>query len=543
MSFIESKGVQITTLSPVQLGSGDDFYPTNYVITDDGWLHHFDELALSYALKGNLSKLSNALESQRGDDMILSIQRLIREHSNDLSKLAFYSLPVSRGFLNFYKSRIGQVAQRETGNKRVVNRLQISRTFIHPHKHVPVIPGSALKGAIRTAIVNELAQHELTELKRLASDRQGSKKVQEKVLRYNRVNEDPMKFFKVSDAEYQHGYLPTEIMFSVSRKRKPKANYEPAEGVSTYMEVISPYRFQAFTSDLRFVEASDQIQTQHIPHTFAEVAKVCNAYYLPKLKFELKQLSQEANYLDSDYVKAVNDLLASEWETMLKANKIFVLRLGKFSGAQDKTLDGLKRIKILTPKDQPNEERSETTEVRLAAEIDSKQKYGLLPFGWVLVQQQGVHLPKTAELLDQLAVKRGSKVLQEQAVQLKHEKHDAQQQLEEQRAQQAQAEQAKLEKQQQEQAAKEALEAKKAQMTEEQQLIFELKLKAEQDKTSKGAGSALYNELRELIIVAQAWSAEDKATLREKAKAIFKQLGVDPKANKPKELLKMVPAL
>ncbi len=540
MSFIESKAVQITTLSPVQLGSGEDFYPTNYVITDEGWLHHFDELALSYALKGNLSKLSNALESQRGDDMILSIQRLIREYSKDLSKLAFYSLPVSQGFLGFYKSRIGQVAQRETGNKRVVNRLQISRTFIHPHKHVPVIPGSALKGAIRTAIVNEHAQSELAELKRLASDRQGSKKVQEKVLGYSRVNEDPMKFFKVSDAEYQNSYLPTEIMFSVSRKRKPKANYEPAEGVSTYMEVISPYRFQAFTSDLRFVEAMDHQQNSPIPSSFAEVAKVCNAYYLPKLKLELEQLSQQADYLDSNYVAAINHLIESEWETMLKANKIFVLRLGKFSGAQDKTLDGLKRIKILTPKDQPNEERSETTEVRLAAEIDVKQKHGLLPFGWVLVQQQGVHLPKTAELLDQLAVKRSSNVLLEQALQLKQEKHDAQQKLEEQRAQQAQAEQAKLERQQHEQA---ALEAKKAQMTEEQKLIFELKLKAEQDKTSKGAGSALYNELRELIIIAQAWSAEDKAALREEAKAIFKQLGVDPKANKPKELLKMVPVL
>ncbi|WP_180187078.1 type III-A CRISPR-associated RAMP protein Csm5 [Acinetobacter sp. YH01012] len=542
MNFIESKAVQITTLSPVQLGSGDDFYPTNYVITDDGWLHHFDELALSYALKGNLSKLSNALESQRGDDMILSIQRLIREYSKDLSKLAFYSLPVSQGFLTFYKSRIGQIAQRETGNKRVVNRLQISRTFIHPHKHVPVIPGSALKGAIRTAIVNDLAQHELVELKRLASDRQGSKKVQEKVLSYSRVNEDPMKFFKVSDAEYQHSYLPTEIMFSVSRKRKPKANYEPAEGVSTYMEVISPYRFQAFTSDLRFVEAFDHNHNTAIPTSFAEVAKVCNAYYLPKLKFELEQLSHEANYLDSDYVKAVNDLLASEWETMVKANKIFVLRLGKFSGAQDKTLDDLRSIAIKVGK-RDYENKPETHEVRLAAEIDVKQKHGLLPFGWVLVQQQGVHLPKTAELLDQLAVKRGSKVLQEQAVQLKHEKHDAQQQLEEQRAQQAQAEQAKLERQQQDQAEQAALEAKKAQMTEEQKLIFELTLKAEQDKTSKGAGSALYNELRELIIVAQAWSAEDKAALREEAKAIFKQLGVDPKANKPKELLKMVPAL
>lgn len=109
------------------------------------------------------------------------------------------------------------------------------------------------------------------------------------------------------------------------------------------------------------------------------------------------------------------------------------------------------------------------------------------------------------ELLDQLAVKRGSKFYRNRHCSCSKKKHDAQQQLEEQRAQQAQAEQAKLERQQREQAAKEALEAKKAQMTEEQQLIFELKLKAEKrDKTSKGAGSALYNELRELIIV--AWS-------------------------------------
>src|SRR5690606_27194884 len=135
----------------------------------------------------------------------------------------------------------------------------------------------------------------------------------------------------------QHSYLPTEIMFSVSRKRKPKANYEPAEGVSTYMEVISPYRFQAFTSDLRFVEAFDHKQNTAIPTSFAEVAKVCNAYYLPKLKLELEQLSQQADYLDSNYVAAINHLIESEWETMLKANKIFVLRLGKFSGAQDKT--------------------------------------------------------------------------------------------------------------------------------------------------------------------------------------------------------------
>ena len=43
MSFLNVTHAKLSTLSPVHLGSGEDFLPTNYVI-DDGWLYSFNEM-------------------------------------------------------------------------------------------------------------------------------------------------------------------------------------------------------------------------------------------------------------------------------------------------------------------------------------------------------------------------------------------------------------------------------------------------------------------------------------------------------------------
>ena len=50
MAFLNTTHATISTLSPVHLGSGEDFLPTNYVIDDDGWLHNFNEMILAQAL-------------------------------------------------------------------------------------------------------------------------------------------------------------------------------------------------------------------------------------------------------------------------------------------------------------------------------------------------------------------------------------------------------------------------------------------------------------------------------------------------------------
>ena len=69
MKFLDTTRCTISTLSPVHIGCGEDYYPTNYVI-DDLLLHHFSEegliAALTPAEKIGLSKIGD----EQGDNGI-----------------------------------------------------------------------------------------------------------------------------------------------------------------------------------------------------------------------------------------------------------------------------------------------------------------------------------------------------------------------------------------------------------------------------------------------------------------------------------------
>ena len=52
-NFLQQEKCFITTLSPVHMGCGEDYYPTQYVI-DDGTMYVFDEMQMSKALGSQL---------------------------------------------------------------------------------------------------------------------------------------------------------------------------------------------------------------------------------------------------------------------------------------------------------------------------------------------------------------------------------------------------------------------------------------------------------------------------------------------------------
>ena len=47
---IQAYRMHITPISPVHIGAGESYEPSNYVI-DDGWLHEFDTGAVLSALR------------------------------------------------------------------------------------------------------------------------------------------------------------------------------------------------------------------------------------------------------------------------------------------------------------------------------------------------------------------------------------------------------------------------------------------------------------------------------------------------------------
>lgn len=520
---------RLSTLSPVHLGCGEDYVPTNYVMRDQ-YLHAFSDTQLVHALgSAGLSRLAQLAE-QGDESALLAIQREIHQKTECLIPVASHSVWVQSGIATLYNSRIGQVAQHEQRGRNVQNKLEIARTAYNPYDQLPLIPGSAIKGAIRTAWLDQ----QNAGVKALPQEKSGD--LQKCLLDYHKVEQDPFYLLKISDAPYRHELPAGEIWYAVSRKRNPESKHGPAS-IYQQLECIGAGRRHAFLGDLRFLDGQYRNTSQCVPKTLEELATACNRYYLTALRKSLYQLGEQAGYFDPHWHKTLSRLLEGELGQALESNRAILLRLGRHSGAEDKTLDGVRTIKILTGKKdgkQTSEYRPNTTEIRLAA-ADKNQQNNLQPFGWVLLEFSDAPLPETYAALDELAAPARQRLPQYQAwAELRHkagleQSHKA---AEEQERQARKA--AEQQAEQQRQAFLEAL-------PESQRKIENFKQKLEQDSANKGKGlgSPLGQELRERVqeALTSNWSESERTQLRALMATCFQHLGVDRKKNaKAKEL-------
>lgn len=545
--FIQQHRCTLSTLGPVHLGTGEDYLPTHYII-DDGYLHAFNDMAL---LKGlgpqGLNNLLSIVE--RGDaSALLAVRREILKHKDKLIPLASHSVYVCNGVASLYNQRVVNVAQREDA-RNINNSLKIARTAANPFSHTPELTGSAIKGAIRTAWLD-------AQLKKnpAAKNDPGFKRDHSKVLLQNRsVTDDPFYSLKVSDATYQHadGLAPTETLFAVGVRRKRSDKFG-ARSLNTMLECLGPWRHQCFNFDIRFLDNRLRVETGKdtgiVPTSLADMAKACNAYYLPKLYDELAQLGEEGRYLDNGWVQSFQTLLRKNGPllTALQEQKAMLLRIGKHSGAEDKTLNGARSIKIIIGQGQAPEYRANTTQVRLAGS-QLNQQQNLLPFGWVVIEFDNTHIPELRRVMHEQSSDARQRLVQEQ--QRLQQKAEA----EYQRAQ-AEAEQQRLAAEAEarrlaEEAAEQARLAALAAMSPEKRAIAELQQAyiasqgdpanpKDQGEKGRGPGSPLYTRAREQIQQASGWNTADKTELKALILEIFALLGVNPKNGKPKDLLK-----
>ena len=388
----------ISTLSPVHIGCGEDYYPTNYVI-DGGFLHHFGEEALSASLNptelNNLVKLANEAD----EDGIREIQGFIYTKKDQLKKYAINTVAVSKGLEDFYKSRIGKTSQHETGGKKVKHKLEIARHAYNPYSQLPFFAGSSIKGVIRTALLNSL--NNWTDLTQVFRDltinddagklvffdknkdipKEANGKLQNHLLNYQNIEDDPFRYLKISDANYQHldNLHGLEIRFSVNCKKEKIR-------LPVIFEYLPANRSRSLTFDITFLKDCHW--------NIQKIVEVCNDFYLPQLEAEL-ELLEKFNYANSAWLKSIKELLKQEInKETLNSRQAFLLRIGQHSGAESHTLENLRHIHI----PQLKKYLEKPTSVWLSANnYDSKTD--LLPFGWILVEIENTYLEQTADFL------------------------------------------------------------------------------------------------------------------------------------------------
>lgn len=369
MSPVTIRRVGISTLSPVHVGCDEVFEPTGFVIAD-GLLHLVDPAVLTSSLdereKAQLGKL--AFDA----DPIGPIQQFFKARRDRLAPLATQSIDVAADIAREYEDKAGQPQARGGDGRPVYNLFPMARTAFNPLDGAPYLPGSSLKGSIRTAWLSRenkgLPPHE--------DEKRNPAKLQQRLLDYapGKFENDPFRHLHVADAhaDPERSAPPTRIAYAVSKKKRESERGSPE--LKVYLETVRETLADVFVGELRFTGGKID---------WAGLCDACNAFYRPQLEAELDH-PHFAPLLATDWRQLISALLGDELDELMIARQGFLLRVGKHSGAESVTLDGVRSIKILGAKGQPPSYRANTTEKRFASATRAAQN-GLLPFGWIWI--------------------------------------------------------------------------------------------------------------------------------------------------------------
>lgn len=380
MNFTEHVEIRLSTLSPVHIGCGEDYEPTSFVI-QEGALYYFEpsEAVLPKPDREALLKLVDAPQIS-----LAGLRKFFRERSQHFLPHTSRIVPVTSAVeASYQKSFTDQQARNDA-------KLEIDRNFYNPFDGQPVIPGSSIKGAIRTAVLDALNGY------KGGNWRAKEHASMQRELMGGSFNTDPLRLFKVSDARYlTPNRIGSKVLFAVSRRKKPKIlngrSDDQGQGIPTYKECLPARRQHAFALTLDFAQPIAQMPDKQpkpdkvLLRNFSELAKICNRFYRSQITHEIALL-QGRGFVSQDWAEPLlRELQGGELGQRLEAGKACLLRVGRHSGAVAMTLNGMRQIKIMQARGTPPTYEHDTRQIWLAA--DRKDATGdMLPFGWVILE-------------------------------------------------------------------------------------------------------------------------------------------------------------
>lgn len=329
-------------LSPIHIGSGNGIDPLDYIIKE----------ARLYRLSlENLIIGMDDIERERFEELInkgdlMEIRKYISERINT-ERDSLYSVEVSQEVMNLYNTKIGDIQ----------NQLLISPFIRTEGGARPLIPGSSIKGAIRTAVISELAKN--SNLPK-PKDFKEEKEFESKVLGYKDGKDDPFRGIKIRDKT-----LPEDstIIRRVRNVSKKEGGLQPNE-IQIICEVSHSYitgKPLKIETSISFDDSLFSTNFLSMVLTKGQVIKSCRDFYRNKMEMEHNKF-----YKNSKVESLSTQLLETPFD-----EDSFLLRIGRFSGVESVTLDNYRNPKP------PGNKRVWGTSKNIVE--------GIYPMGWVKV--------------------------------------------------------------------------------------------------------------------------------------------------------------
>lgn len=494
-TFLTSYRLAITPLSPIHIGCGEDYVPTNYVIDDTrGFLYAFNP-GEAYLAESNLQALRPIATDYKKVTLFYS------QHVDVFRPWARRIVPVGAKGLQFYRKMLapkGQQKATEFVIERTAYEVGQSRTE-------PYVPGSSLKGTVVTALEERLNCGRRLDSRSDVQDVLGGD-----------FEKSPMRFLRIGDCRGEN------VLTRVFTSRRFFKNDLKPDGFPLAFEGIMPAQFRILTGEMTLAAGQNRLRLSHVYDDPADIMHDLHRYSTARW--------QEEAVIYKALAPTWYDSVAKLFKAMAPrfgSGRAALVRLGKNAGAQSKTLHGenLPRIQIRHKNSRinPPEVLPETLTLCLTDEAESA--WNGLPYGWAIIEldpgDESSALDDWCENIrpDFIRALIGGSVSDEwDRILMQKEERT---QMREIKRQEDEARRLKQEMEAQEEARKaEALAA----MSEEAREITTICDALESWNGNVNPGTTLFNEVKALLEKAQDWSnAEDKLALAQRIQPLMKR--------------------
>ncbi len=382
-------------LSPVHIGCDDVYEPTNFVIDEKKQrLIEFDPLDFIKSLSAEEKQRFTAICMQGNVSSIVNIYKFISG-----KQVKGREVEIAKELISQYKRVRDLPTYGRDSEKKIrqeLNQFAIGRTAYNPHNNLSYIPGSSLKGSLRTAYLSILAKEQKindcwnkylqrNELEPAFKryDFIGKKKVAkrlEKDLLQGDFATDPFRMVKVSDF-LPIGDVRTKIVYAVNKKKERSDRPTKAEnGPPQILEIIQ--HGSTFEGLINIQQPEQKAEIKR-PIQTIEFLKSINDFYITAVNEEDK-ITKEIG-AGSIVAQRINDKFKDRI-----GKTVFLLRIGRHSGAEAVTIEGNRNIKIMQARGQQPKYLDHATTLWLASETSKPTtNNGLLPFGWAVMEAAG----------------------------------------------------------------------------------------------------------------------------------------------------------
>ena len=331
---------EIIPLTGVHIGTGEEISPMEYMVKNKKLVKFsLNELiaGLNSSEKNYLLKLID--ESEKDISLIKKIIKYL--HDNVRGNNIEYIVEIDKSFYDVYNKKLFDIK----------NQLLINPTYRSQNNFSIVIPGSSIKGSIRTALLNYFLERKRDEYVKVVGENRIKKGnlLESIILKYRNVfdnkymidiKKDPLRAFSVKDCTISGKKTAIVTKTEIYKKRTNTFQKQ-----STFYEVITGELLDGDASgktqlvvddDLLKSKKNNEFFFNERNISFDLIMEACNSFYCDYLiDYEYNKFYRN-NLADRiEYYQLIEKL--KEYEDDLTDNNVCLIRLGRFSQVESIT--------------------------------------------------------------------------------------------------------------------------------------------------------------------------------------------------------------